>query len=221
MASHTVWREAFLSRIPSSIDQKHAAALLCGGTTIFNILTNYSVKPSDRIGIVGVGSLGQLAIQFAAKTGCEIVVFSQTENKREFAMELGAHEYYATESLGKPKISKPVDQLIVTIGLWPYWPIYMPVLAPGATIYPLTLGQGELKIPAEAFMFKGIRIQGSLATSMSVQARMLDFADLHDIKPKIEIYTLDVPGIEQCTRKFLLHNAKHLAMSKAFLVANE
>jgi hypothetical protein len=55
-------------------------------------------------------------------------------------MELAAHEHYATEGLRNPKVFESVDHLIVTTGLWPYWPFYMPVLAPGATIYPLTLG---------------------------------------------------------------------------------
>lgn len=90
-------------------------------------------------------------------------------------MELAAHEHYATEGLRNSKVFESVGHLVTT-GLWPYRPFYMPVLAPGATIYPLTLGQGESNIPAEALMLKGIRIQKSLATSMSVQTKMLEFA---------------------------------------------
>lgn len=54
----------------------------------------YGVKPTDRVGIVGIGGLGHLAIQFAAKIGCEVVVFSSSESKREDAMRLGATEYH-------------------------------------------------------------------------------------------------------------------------------
>ncbi len=111
-------------------------------------------------------------------------------------MELAAHEHYATDGLRNSKVFESVDHPIVTTGLWPYWPFSMPVLAPGATIYPLTLGQGESNIPAEALMLKGIRIQKSLATSMSVQTKMLEFADRHKRKPAIEIFTLTILGIE-------------------------
>jgi D-arabinose 1-dehydrogenase-like Zn-dependent alcohol dehydrogenase len=75
-ASHAIWNEAWLFRIPASISDAEAAPLMCGGATVFNALRFYGVKATDRVGVVGVGGLGHLAIQFASKMGCEVVVFS-------------------------------------------------------------------------------------------------------------------------------------------------
>lgn len=81
--THAVWREAFLFRVPDGISNEDSGPLMCGGSTVFNALHVAQVKPTARVGIVGIGGLGHLAIQFAAKMGCQVVVFSGTDNKRE------------------------------------------------------------------------------------------------------------------------------------------
>ncbi len=90
-ATHAVWREAFLFEIPDEISSENAAPLQCGGATVFTALSNAS--PSETVGIMGVGGLGHLAIQFAAKMGRRVVVISGSDRKREQAMKLGAHKF--------------------------------------------------------------------------------------------------------------------------------
>ena len=68
LASHAVIKESFLFRVPRAIELVHAGPLFCGGATVFEALTRYGVKPGDRVGVVGVGGLGHLAIQFACVT---------------------------------------------------------------------------------------------------------------------------------------------------------
>jgi len=68
-ATHAVWKEAWLYRIPDSMTDAEAAPLMCGGATVFNALSSYDIKSTDRVGVMGVGGLGHLAIQFAAKKG--------------------------------------------------------------------------------------------------------------------------------------------------------
>ena len=63
LASHAVWREAFLFPIPDGLSDEHAAPLQCGGATIFNALDVYGAKPTDVVGVIGVGGLGHLGIQ--------------------------------------------------------------------------------------------------------------------------------------------------------------
>lgn len=67
MASHAVFRESFLYKVPCGMSNATASALIHRGATVFNVLDMYNVKPTERVGIIGVGGLGYLAIQFAAK----------------------------------------------------------------------------------------------------------------------------------------------------------
>ena len=119
-ASHAVWKAAFLFHIPDSISSVEAAPLMCAGSTVFGPLHTYA-RPTDRVGIVGLGGLGHLAIQFASKMGCEVVVFSSTESKKEEAMKLGATEFYATKGASKLDIGRGVNHLIVTTSSLPDW----------------------------------------------------------------------------------------------------
>lgn len=113
-ASHAVWREAFLFRLPDNMTDADAAPLMCGGATVFNALYTYGVKPTDRVGVIGVGGLGHLAIQFAAKMGCDVVVFSGTESKKEEAERLGAKEFVAMKGKDSISVDRKVDALLVT-----------------------------------------------------------------------------------------------------------
>ncbi|KAK7960321.1 hypothetical protein PG988_011535 [Apiospora saccharicola] len=87
VSTNGVWREAFLHRIPDGMSDEIAAPLQCSGATTFTALQG--VQPTDTVGIMGIGGLGHLAIQFAAKMGCRVVVFSGTEAKKEQALALG------------------------------------------------------------------------------------------------------------------------------------
>jgi len=119
-ASHAVWSEKFLFKIPAGMSDETAAPLMCGGATVFNILEAYDVRPTARVGIVGIGGLGHLAIQFAAKRGNDVVVFSGTDSKRDEAMKLGAKEFYATKDAKKLKLKGgQIDHLLVTTSFLP------------------------------------------------------------------------------------------------------
>ena len=119
-ASHAVWKAAFLFHIPESIKSAEAAPLMCAGSTVFNPLHTY-VRSTDRVGVVGIGGLGHLAIQFASKMGCEVVVFSGTDSKKEEAKKLGANEFYATKGASKLEIGRRVNHLIITTSSQPDW----------------------------------------------------------------------------------------------------
>jgi D-arabinose 1-dehydrogenase-like Zn-dependent alcohol dehydrogenase len=120
LASHAVWREAFAFAIPEELTDEEAAPLMCGGATVFNTLRMYNVTPIERVGIVGVGGLGHLAIQFAAKMGCEVTVFSGSNSKREESISLGAKNFVATRGVEKLDLEgRKLDRLIVTTSSQP------------------------------------------------------------------------------------------------------
>lgn len=101
---------------------EHAAPLQCAGATAFAALVS-NIKPSQRVGIIGIGGLGHLVIQFAAKLGAEVVVFSRSPSKEREAREFGASEFVL---LNEPqKISRPIDALIAAGNTAPDWKRYI------------------------------------------------------------------------------------------------
>ncbi|KAJ5595597.1 uncharacterized protein N7459_001805 [Penicillium hispanicum] len=110
--THAVWRETFLFQISDNISNEDAGPLMCGGSTVINALDVAQVRPTARVGVVGVGGLGHFAIQFAAKMGCQVIVFSGTDSKQEEARDLGATEFYATKGARELKLERPIDDLM-------------------------------------------------------------------------------------------------------------
>ncbi|MBY0456607.1 MAG: alcohol dehydrogenase catalytic domain-containing protein, partial [Gemmataceae bacterium] len=70
--------EAWVTRLPAELDPAKSGPLFCGGITVFNPLVQFDVRPTHRVGVVGIGGLGHMALQFANKWGCEVVAFSSS-----------------------------------------------------------------------------------------------------------------------------------------------
>lgn len=122
--SHVTWDADALHVLPDGLASEYAGPMMCGGVTVWGALSFYHVRPSDRVGVVGIGGLGHLAIQFAAKMGCEVIAFSGTESKREEAMKFGATEFYATKGLKDLKHVPKIDQLLMTTSQEPDFGMY-------------------------------------------------------------------------------------------------
>lgn len=91
-----------------------------------------------------------LAVQFASKMGCEVVVFSGSDHKRDEAIKLGAKEFVATKGVKdlKEKVSVPLDVLIITTSSQPDWNLYFPILASQAMVFPLSVDpKNPLTVP--------------------------------------------------------------------------
>ncbi|KAI1368157.1 GroES-like protein [Xylaria arbuscula] len=200
-ASHAIFRESFLHKIPDNMSDIDAAPLQCAGATVFAVLQAYNTQPTETIGVMGLGGLGHLAIQFAAKMGNKVVVLSGSESKKEEAMRLGAHEFIATKGKDKLEVSTPIDRLLVTTSHQPNWEQILPIMAPGSAIYPLSVASGNLEIPYSPIVFQGIAIQGSLVASRNIHREMLAFAALHDIKPTVETFPMTEAGIQEAFEK--------------------
>jgi len=104
-----------------------------------NCGASLALTPLTSVGVIGIGGLGHLTIQFAAKIRCPVVVFSGTEDKCEEAMKVGASEFYATK--GKD-VKHIVDFLLVTTSYIPSWKMYVEIMMKEGTVVPLTVAQG-------------------------------------------------------------------------------
>ncbi|KAK4936440.1 hypothetical protein LTR10_022657 [Elasticomyces elasticus] len=197
MGSHAVWKEDFLFQLPEGMKSEDAAPLMCGGATVFNSMQQYGIKSTDRVGVIGVGGLGHLAIQFASRMGCQVVVFSGTDSKKDEAMKLGAMEFYATKDVSEFKLDEPIDHLLVTTAQQPDWNMYLPIMAAGGTIFPLTVSAGDLKMPYMPIIAKALTVQGSLVAARQIHREMLEFAAKHDIRPIIQTFPMTLDGVNK------------------------
>lgn len=198
-ASHAIWREAFLHKIPEGLSDTEAAPLQCAGATTFAALD--TLYPGDTVGILGVGGLGHLAIQFASKMGCRVVVLSSSDAKRDEALRLGAHEFIAMKDAAHLQVSSLLNRLLVTASAPPRWDLILPIMAPRSTVYPLSVSKGNFEVPYMALILKGIAVKGSLVASRNQHRRMLDFAALHQIKPILEEFPMTEEGINRALDK--------------------
>jgi len=99
---------------------------MCGGATVWSPFASYNIKPTDRVGVIGIGGLGHLAIQFASKIGCEVVAFSGSESKRKEAFGFGATEFYALNTLKDFSGIKKLNHLLITTSQQPDFKLFCP-----------------------------------------------------------------------------------------------
>ncbi|KAH8650748.1 alcohol dehydrogenase zinc-binding domain protein [Ilyonectria robusta] len=211
-ASHAIWNEQSLFQIPETIESAHAAPLMCAGAAVYSAIQRASVRSTDRVGILGIGGLGHLAIQFAAKMGCNVVVFSNSPDKRNEALSYGAHEFYDINSLAKMRTEGTVQCLLVTAAKQPDWANVIPWIRRGGTISAMTVDPSELKLPYMDLVMNAIQIQGSLPAPYQMHREMLAFAALHSIRPTIELFPLNGEGVTAAMEKLRQGRVRYRAV---------
>ena len=125
IASAMVFEANCTIPIPDEVSSEDAAPMMCAGATVWTVLSRHGVKSTNRVGVLGVGGLGHLAIKLAAAMGCQVVVLSGSESKKEEAMSFGAKEFYAMKSWEgkKPEGWKGLDHLLVCGSGKPDYPL--------------------------------------------------------------------------------------------------
>lgn len=198
-----VWKEQLLFKLPQNLASDDAAPLMCAGITVWAPLVRNGLKPTDVVGVVGIGGLGHLAIQFASKMGCEVVALSGTEEKREEATKLGAHYFVATKDAKTLIVPRKINHLLVTTAKMPDWKQYESILAPLASVYPLTVTDfsTNLEIPFMPFLLTGRRFIGSTVPPKLVYEQMLEFAAIRGVKPIIEKFPMTREGVVNSLKK--------------------
>jgi uncharacterized zinc-type alcohol dehydrogenase-like protein len=177
----------FAIPIPDAIESESAAPLLCGGITVYNPLRSHGVNPSSRVGIVGIGGLGHMALQFARVFGAEVTAFSTSKAKEEEARTLGAHHFVNTrESKEMRELVGKFDFILTTVHADQDWNSYLQLLRPTGTL--CFLGVPPSPVSVHAFpLVSGTRtITGSPIGSPHKLREMLDVAARHGVKAQTE-----------------------------------
>ena len=178
--------------LPEGIDLQSAGPLFCGGITVFNPLVQFGIKPTDRVGVIGIGGLGHMALQFLNAWGCEVTAFTSSDDKKKEALTLGAHQTIdSRDSSAIEAAAGYFDLILSTVNVKLDWNAYAGALRPrgrlhlvGATLEPLDLSIFPLLMGQRS-------VSSSPVGSPATIARMLDFAVRHDIRPIIETFPFE------------------------------
>ncbi|KAF2464110.1 GroES-like protein [Lindgomyces ingoldianus] len=225
--------ETYPHKIPEGLSSEDAAPLQCAGATTYSALVDV-LKPGERVGIVGIGGLGHLAIQFASKLGAQVVVFSTSRNKEEEAKQLGASEFYLLDEL--EKVQKPVQVLVIAGSRYPDWSKFMvkDILARAGTIVPLSAPHGDLVLPYSSHykfastiadwsiqffpsLVRWYNLHLSLVASRGRHVEMLEFAASKCVKPWVEKFELSERGVREAIGKLNSNQMRY----RAVLVARD
>lgn len=211
-AEYVVVPAESIARIPDKIDAAEAGPLLCAGVTTYNSLRNSGARPGDTVAVQGIGGLGHLGIQYAAKMGFRVVAVSSGSDKEELARQLGAHEYIDTKKIeaaaGLQKLGG-ADVILAT--------------APHASAISSTLGglnaRGKLLIvaaPHEALtipafpLLSGKSVAGWPSGSAIDSEDTVNFSALTGVKARIEKFKLE--DAEQAYAKVMENKVRFRAV---------
>lgn len=181
----------FVIPVPDALPSEQAAPLLCGGITVYNPMRTHNINPSSRVGIVGVGGLGHIAIQFARVFGAEVTAFSTSAAKEAEARQLGASHFVNTrESKAMKEVAGTQDFILSTINADQDWGVYIQALRPTGTL--CFVGVPPSAVSIHTFpLISGLRtISGNPTGSPYRLREMLDVAARHGVKAQTESFPM-------------------------------
>lgn len=185
--------ERYAIPIPSAIPMECAGPLMCAGCTVFSPFVEHDIRPGDRVGVLGIGGLGHLALQFAKAWGCEVTAFGRSDTKKAEAESFGAQHFVVTSKAEEVAAAKDsIDFLLVTAsGPELDWAQLFGFLANGGQIVVMGFtGMTPIPVPPMAMIMKQCGIVGSAGNTRGAAHQMLEFAALHGIKPQIEVLSI-------------------------------
>lgn len=177
--------------LPSALDLTKAGPLFCGGITVFNPIVQNNIKPTDRVGVIGIGGLGHLALQFLNKWGCEVTAFTSSASKREEAQRLGAHKCVnSRDSAEMSKIKGSLDFILSTVDVPLDWPVIIEALSPRGRLHLVGVVPDPIPVAAFPLIMAQRSISGSPLGSPSTTEKMINFCARHKIEPVTELFPM-------------------------------
>lgn len=177
--------------LPAGVDTAKAGPLFCGGITVFNPIVMSGVQPTDRVGVIGIGGLGHLALQFLNKWGCEVVAFSSNPAKREEILKMGAHQVVdSRDANAMAKLTGSLNFVLSTVNVPLDWNAILGTVAPRGTLHVVGAVLEPIPVPAFGLIMGEKRIAGSPLGGIQTVATMLEFCARHGIAPVTETFPM-------------------------------
>lgn len=206
------WRWAIA--VPEDLDPAAAGPLLCGGMAVYGPFAAYDIRPTDHVGVVGIGGLGHLGLQLANAWGCEVTAFTSSAGKAQEAREFGAHHVVPTrDNDALAAIAGTLDLLLVTVNVSLDWTAMLNTLKPDGRLHVVGGITTPMEIDAMNLIFGRKSVSGSPTASPAEMATMLKFAARHGIAPMVEEYPMS--GVNAAIGRLLEGKARYRIVLKA------
>jgi alcohol dehydrogenase (NADP+) len=200
--------EAFVLRVPDGLDPAGTAPLLCAGITTYSPLRHWNVREGQKVGVVGLGGLGHMAVKFARAFGARVAVFTTSPGKAADAVRLGAHDVVvSTNAAGMQKHLGSFDFILDTVSASHDLNAYLDMLKRDGTLTMVGAPEAPLPVGVFSLLFGRRRLAGSPIGGLRETQEMLDFCAEHGITSDVEV--IPIRTINEAYNRLLKGDVKY------------
>jgi len=177
--------------LPEKLDPASAGPLLCGGITVFKPLLMHNITATSRVGVIGIGGLGHIAIKILHAMGAEVTAFSSTPDKKQSILDMGAdHVVNSRDPEELKKLAGQFDLILSTVAVDLDWQPYFAALAPRGNFHTVGAVMKPFEVPAFSLILGDRAVTGSSTGSPGQLRSLLKLAARADILPKVEFFPM-------------------------------
>jgi alcohol/geraniol dehydrogenase (NADP+) len=177
--------------VPAGLDPAKMGPMLCGGITVFAPLLQHNTLPIHKVGVIGIGGLGHMAIKLLKAWGCEVTAFSSNPDKVDEIKAMGAHHVIvSTDKVELASIKGTLDLIVSTVNVTLGWSSYLAALAPEGKLHMVGVVLEPVAVSTRSLIGGSKSVTGSPTGSPWAIRAMLDFAARHGIAPQVEEFPM-------------------------------
>jgi alcohol dehydrogenase (NADP+) len=200
--------ERFVLRVPSNLNLAGAAPLLCAGITTYSPMRHWGVTTGKKVGVVGLGGLGHMAVKFAHALGAHVVVFTTSPSKKEDAFRLGADEVVVSSNANEmQKHTGSFDFILDAVSADHDINAYLNLLARDGTVTLVGAPEKPLAVAAFSLLFGRRSLSGSPIGGIAETQEMLDFCGEHNVTADVEL--IPIQKVNEAYERLLKSNVKY------------
>jgi D-arabinose 1-dehydrogenase-like Zn-dependent alcohol dehydrogenase len=191
-AEYVLLREEAVVRVPGDLEPADVAPLLCAGVTVFNGMRKMNIEQGNIVAIQGIGGLGHLAVQYASRMGYRTVVISSGDAKKQFASELGAHDYIDTGKEDAVKRLQEMGGAALIVATAPNPKAISPLTAglqAGGKLLVLA-PVGPIDVNSVDLISKAVSVHGWPSGHALDSEEAIEFASIHGVKCMVETFPM-------------------------------
>ncbi|MEL6553710.1 MAG: NAD(P)-dependent alcohol dehydrogenase [Cyanobacteria bacterium J06621_11] len=178
--------------LPDGLPMEQAGPLFCGGITVFGPILAMGVMPTDKVGVIGIGGLGHMAVKFLDFWGCEVTAFSSSSDKEAEAKAMGADHFVSSKDPDALKAAaNSMDFILSTVNVSLEWNVYLSMLRPRGKLHFVGILMDDASIDVVSLVDRQSSLSGSPLGSVVAMKKMLEFAARHRIVPTTELFRFD------------------------------